>query len=439
MPRVWLVSSQYSMIFDDLHWIDPSSRELLDRTIERVANWPVLLLAMFRPEFQPPWTGQPHVTMLTLGRLDRTLTAAMIANVAGEASLSPEIVEEIAERTDGVPLFVEELTLAVLEASAQGAAALSTIPHPAFSVPATLHASLMARLDRLGPAARDVAQTGAAIGREFGYAMLAAVTDLPALQLREALDWLTGAGLLFVRGKPPDASYTFKHALVQDTASSTLLRGRRQLLHGRIVAVLEERFPEIVQGQPAVLAQHCEAAGLAEKAVACRLRAGQQALTRSAMTEAVSQLRKGLIVLAGLPDGPPRRQQELDLQTALGSALTATVGFSAVDVDEILARARALAEQLDRPEYLVRLIVGQWAFHWGRAEHRPALALGQELEEIGVARNDTSMQLMGCYTQGISHYFAIAHPASARASPGRLVVSTNGRYRAPKRGWPLRC
>ena len=156
------------MIFDDLHWIDPSSRELLDRTIERVANWPVLLLAMFRPEFQPPWTGQPHVTMLTLGRLDRTLTAAMIANVAGEASLSPEIVEEIAERTDGVPLFVEELTLAVLEASAQGAAALSTIPHPAFSVPATLHASLMARLDRLGPAARDVAQTGAAIGREFG-------------------------------------------------------------------------------------------------------------------------------------------------------------------------------------------------------------------------------------------------------------------------------
>ena len=156
------------MVFDDLHWIDPSSRELLDRVIERVADWPVLLLAMFRPEFQPPWTGQPHVTMLTLARLDRRDTAAMVANVAGNAALPPEIVEEIAERTDGVPLFVEELTKAVLEAGAQAPAALSAVPHPALSVPATLHASLMARLDRLGPAAKDVAQTGAAIGREFG-------------------------------------------------------------------------------------------------------------------------------------------------------------------------------------------------------------------------------------------------------------------------------
>ena len=163
------------MVFDDLHWIDPSSRELLDRVTERVADWPVLLLAMFRPEFQPPWTGQPHVTMLTLARLDRRDTAAMVANVAGNAALPPEIMEEIAERTDGVPLFVEELTKAVLESGAQGAAALSAVPHPALSVPATLHASLMARLDRLGPAAKDVAQTGAAIGREFGYGLLASI------------------------------------------------------------------------------------------------------------------------------------------------------------------------------------------------------------------------------------------------------------------------
>ena len=178
------------MMFDDLHWIDPSSRELLDRVIERVADWPVLLLAMFRPEFQPPWTGQPHVTLLALARLDRRDTAAMVANVAGNAALPPEIVEEIAERTDGVPLFVEELTKAVLEAGAQASAALSAVPHPALSVPATLHASLMARLDRLGPAAKDVAQTGAAIGREFGYGLLASITDLPEPQLREALDRL---------------------------------------------------------------------------------------------------------------------------------------------------------------------------------------------------------------------------------------------------------
>ena len=191
------------MVFDDLHWIDPSSRELLDRVIERVADWPVLLLAMFRPEFQPPWTGQPHVTLLTLARLDRRDTAAMVANVAGNAALPPEIMEEIAERTDGVPLFVEELTKAVLESGAQAPAALSAVPHPALSVPATLHASLMARLDRLGPAAKDVAQTGAAIGREFGFGLLASATDLPEPQLREALDRLTNAGLLFVRGTPP--------------------------------------------------------------------------------------------------------------------------------------------------------------------------------------------------------------------------------------------
>ena len=241
----------------------------------------------------------------------------------------------------------------------------------------------MARLDRLGPAAKDVAQTGAAIGREFGYGLLASVTDLPEPQLREALDRLTNAGLLFVRGTPPQSSYIFKHALVQDAAYGTLLRGRRQRLHSRIAATLEDRFPEIVLAQPALLAQHCAAAGLAEKAVAYWLKAGQQALARSAMTEAVAQLRKGLDVLAGLPDGPWRQQQELDLQTALGSALTATKGWSAAEVDETLARARALAEQLDRPEYLVPLIVGQWAFHFVRAEHRLALALGEQLEQIG--------------------------------------------------------
>ena len=173
------------MIFDDLHWIDPSSREWLDRVTEQVADRPVLLLAMFRPEFQPPWIGQPHVTLLTLARLDRRDTAAMVANVAGNATLPPEIVAEIAERTDGVPLFIEELTKAVLESGPQGAAALSAVPHP--SVPVTLHASLMARLDRLGPAAKDVAQTGAAIGREFGFGLLAPISDLPGPQLCEAL------------------------------------------------------------------------------------------------------------------------------------------------------------------------------------------------------------------------------------------------------------
>ena len=328
------------MIFDDLHWIDPSSRELLDRAIERIGDWPVLLLAMFRPEFQPPWSGQPHVTMLTLARLDRRDTAAMVANVAGNARLPAEIMEEIAERTDGVPLFVEELTKAVLESGAQAPAALSSAPHPVLSVPATLHASLMARLDRLGPTAKDIAQTGATIGREFGFELLSSATNLPEPQLCAALDQLTNAGLLFVRGVPPQSSYLFKHALVQDAAYGTLLRSRRQRLHGRIAAILEERFPEIVLAQPALLAQHCVEAGLAEKAVGYWLKAGQQALGRSAMTEAVAQLRKGLGVLGGLPDGLWRQQQELDLQIVLAPALMGTAGFSTADLGETLARAR---------------------------------------------------------------------------------------------------
>jgi class 3 adenylate cyclase/tetratricopeptide (TPR) repeat protein len=393
------------MMFDDLHWIDPSSRELLDQVIERVANWRVLLLTMFRPEFQPPWTGQPHVTLVALSRLDRRDTAAMVANVAGNAALPSEIIEEIAERTDGVPLFVEELTKAVLEAGTQGAAALSGVPNPTLSVPATLHSSLMARLDRLGPAAREVAQTGAAIGREFGHELLTSVTDLAELQVREALDRLLNSGLLFVRGTPPQSSYIFKHALVQDAAYGTLLRSRRQLLHARIASSLEDRFADIVLAQPALLAQHCEAAGQAEKALAYCLKAGQQALARSTMAEAVAHLRKGLDVLAGLPDDPWRQQQELDLQTALASALTATAGWSAAEVGETLARLRALAEQLDRPDHLVTLLVGQYWYHCVRSEHRLALPVGEQLEQIGAARNDTAAQLLGRSNQGITRFY----------------------------------
>jgi class 3 adenylate cyclase/tetratricopeptide (TPR) repeat protein len=416
------------MVFDDIHWIDPSSRELLDRVTERVADWPVLLLAMFRPEFQPPWTGQPHVTLLTLARLDRRDTAAMVANVAGNAALPPEIMEEIAERTDGVPLFVEELTKAVLESGGQGAAALSSVPHPALSVPATLHASLMARLDRLGPAAKDVAQTGAAIGREFGHGLLAPTTDLSEPQLREALDRLTNAGLLFVRGTPPQSSYIFKHALVQDAAYGTLLRSRRRRLHARIAATLEDRFPEIVLAQPALLARHYTEAELAEQAVVYWLKAGQQALVRSAMTEAVAQLRKGLDALAGLPDGSWRQQQELDLQTALGPALTATKGNSAADANEALSRAGELAEQLDRPEYLVPILVSQWAFHFTRAEHRLALAIGEQLEQIGNVRNDTTAQLLGRYMHGTTRLY-LGEFVAARAALERSVGLADSAHR----------
>ncbi|MFL5282916.1 MAG: AAA family ATPase [Rhodopila sp.] len=393
------------MTFDDLHWIDPSTHELLDRLVERIVNWPVLLLGLFRPEFQPPWVGQPHVTMLTLARLDRDETMALVAVVAGDAVLPAAIKAEIAERTDGVPLFIEELAKAVLEAGAQAPAALSAMPHPALSVPPTLHASLMARLDRLGPAAREVAQVGAAIGREFSQALLALIADMPEPQMREALNRLVDAGLVFVRGTPPEASYLFKHALVQDTAYGSLLRSHRQSLHRRIVAALEEWFPETIQTQPALLAQHCQEAGLVEQAAVHWLAASQQALARWALAEAAAQARKGLAVVTGLPNNPRRAQQELDLQTVLGTALSSTRGWAVAEVVETFARARMLAEQLDRPEHLLPLLHGQWGVHLTRGEHRLALSLSEQIENIGKVRNDVSLQVACRLLQGVSCFF----------------------------------
>jgi tetratricopeptide (TPR) repeat protein len=381
--------------------------ELLDRVIERMAAWPVLLLGLFRPEFQPPWIGQPQVTLLSLSRLDQSDTATLVANVAnvaGYTALPSEIVNEIAERTDGVPLFVEELTKAVLEAGAQASAALSAVPHPVLSVPPTLHASLMARLDRLGSVVREVAQAGATIGREFGYELLASIAGLPQPRLHEALDRLSSAGLVFARGAPPEASYLFKHALVQDAAYGSLLRGRRQALHRRIVATLEECFPETVAAQPALLAQHCQESGLAEQAVNYWLKASQQALARSAMVEGEARVRKGLAILPTLPDGPWRRQRELDLQLSLGSALTATKGFSASETVETLARTQALAEELDRPEHLVPLMVGQWSVRLTQAEYRQAVSLGKQVEDVGEVRNDVDMQVFGRLLQGIPRH-----------------------------------
>ena len=233
------------MIFEDLHWIDPTSREFLDLVLARIDRLPVLLVATFRPEFQPPWTGQPHVTVISLNRLGRGDGAAMVERLAGNAALlPPDVIAEIVERTDGVPLFVEEMTKAVLEAGAErGREIAASVPAAWLGVPATLQASLMARLDRLGPAAKGVAQIGAAIGREFSYELAAAVGELAEERLQEALQRLVDAGLVFQRGTPPAAEYLFKHALVQDAAYGTLLRGPRQQLHARIAEALESPFP----------------------------------------------------------------------------------------------------------------------------------------------------------------------------------------------------
>src|SRR5262249_50843779 len=265
------------MIFEDAHWIDPSSRELLDTTIERIAHLPVLLVITFRPEFHPPWTGQAHVTTLNLSRLGRREGATLAGSVARNNVLPVEIIEEIIERTDGIPLFVEELTKAVVEARVRDgdeASTLNRVPPSALAIPATLHASLMARLDRLGTAAREVSQIGAAIGREFSYEVLAPIAQKTDMELQTALNRLTDAELVFCRRTPPQATFLFKHALVRDVAYGSVLRGQRHHLHARIANVLAEHFPTTVEAQPEVMAYHYREAGMADAASTCFEHAG---------------------------------------------------------------------------------------------------------------------------------------------------------------------
>lgn len=401
------------MLFEDAHWIDPSSRELLDLVIERVPRLQVLLLVTFRPEFQPPWTGHAHVTNLFLNRLGRREGPALGQGVAGTSELPSDVIAEIIERTDGVPLFVEELTKVVLEGGSAGNV-LSRAAATALNVPATLHASLMARLDRLGSTAKEIAQVGAVVGREFSYELLAAVAQRNTAELDGALDQLVGAGLAFCRGARPQATYLFKHALVQDAAYSTLLRGTRQELHRRVANALEDKWPDVVESQPELLAQHWGLAGLVEQATAYYVRAGQRALVRSAMAEATSHLTKGLALLKSLPDSDSLPLQELELQLGLGRVLIATQGYAAPAVGEAFDRARILCEQLGRPPQIVQVLSGQWAFRLLKGPLAVARELAAEMTRRGEDTSDAAVTLMGHRLSGAT-CFQLGEFSAARA------------------------
>jgi tetratricopeptide (TPR) repeat protein len=345
--------------------------------------------------------------MVTLNRLPRRQRTKMIAHVTGGKALPKEIAEQIVDRTDGVPLFIEELTKSVVESGIVREAGdhyAVAGPVTSLAIPSSLHASLLARLDRLAPT-REVAQIGSALGRSFSHELIGAVAQMPQQKLDEALEQLVTAELIFRRGRPPDAEYTFKHALVQDAAYGTLLRAPRQQIHGRIAATLENDFPEVVAAQPALMAQHCTQAGLDEKAVGYRLKAGQQAVARSAMTEAVGQLEKGLGLLSTQSSGPARQQQELDLLVALGPALIATSGYSSPKVGETFGRATALAEQINRSDYLVSLSYVRWAYHLVRSEHRIALPIAERLEQIGEAERNPATLGAGHCRHGLTLFW----------------------------------
>ena len=356
------------MIFEDVQWIDPTSLEALGRAVDQIRSVRLLLIMTFRPEFDPPWIGSPHVTALTINRLGRRDIEAMISRVVGDKLLPPSIQQDIIERTDGIPLFVEEMTKAVLEAESEGAAehVVTAVPSPALAVPSSLHASLMARLDRLGPA-KELAQIGAAIGREFSHALLAAVVRKPEGELESALDRLIAAGLLFRQGIPPHATYLFKHALVQDAAYGTLLREPRRALHARIAETLESHFAKTADSQPELLARHCTEAGLIEKAAGWWGKAGQRSLARSALVEAAEQLTRALGQIATLPPSAELRRAEIRLQVALINPLLHVKGYAAPESKAAVERARllieraeALGEPSEDPLLLFSVLYGSW-------------------------------------------------------------------------------
>ena len=343
------------MLFEDAHWADPTTLEVLDLLIDRVRRVPLLVVLTHRPEFLSRWSGQGHVGALNLSKLTRTQSAAMVSTLTGGKALPAALLEQILTRTDGVPLFVEELTKSILESGElkevgdhyEFAGSARTV-----TIPTTLRDSLMARLDRFMPV-KEIAQIGAAIGREFSYELITAVAPMPHAQLDAALAQLTASGLAFRRGTPPDAVYTFKHALVQDAAYDSLLKSRRQELHGKIARVIERRFPTVKVTEPELLAHHLTAAGLAEAAFPLWQEAGELALKRLALTEAVAHLNRGLELLATLPWSLQRDTNELGLRTRLGPAWVMLRGWAVPEIWTNLHPALALAKSLQRHDALV--------------------------------------------------------------------------------------
>jgi len=402
------------MVFEDAHWIDPTSRELLDLAVERIRSLPVLLIVTFRPEFQPPWTGQPQVTMLALSRLDRHDRTVLVEQIAGGKSLPDEVINQIAERTDGVPLFVEELTKSVLESGLlreEGDRYVLDSALPTLAIPTSLHAPLLARLDRLA-SVHLVAQIGAAIGREFSYALLRVISRVPEEELLTALDRLVTSELVFKRGTPPDAIYTFKHALVQDAAHGSLLRSTRQQLHAQIAEALETHCPELMENQPEIFAQHYAEAGFVEKSIACWGNAGRRSAARSAMAEAAAQFQKGLEQLALLPDDFARRRQELEFRSSLGTVLQSVKGYAADETGRTFARARELWEQLGSPSEFLQVSYAQSIYHAIRGELKLAHRLDEDLLRLSRQRNEPAGLFLAHQSRGRNLMFA-----------GRLVAA----------------
>src|SRR6266568_2703346 len=410
------------LLFEDAHWADAASLELIDLIVERVRQLPVLVLFTLRPEFEPPWVGLPNVGTLTLGRLDRNSVESIVTQVTGGRALPAEVMNQIVAKTDGNPLFVEELTKAVLE----GDILVKDVdgyrldgPLPPLAIPATLQDSLMARLDRLAPV-KEIGQIGAAIGREFSYSLLRVLVGRDETALKHGLAQLEQAGLVFRRGEPPDAIYSFKHALVRDAAYESLLKSRRQQLHGQIERALEERFADIVASQPEIVAHHFTAAGLVEPAIDYWLKAGQQAARRSANDEALNHLARGLELLPNIDDPMLRNKSELLLQTSLGNSLRATKGWSIDSVKHAYTRALQLCKESGFDEHTLPAVFGLWTWNFVHAALGEARALADHLVNTAENVDDSVYKVLAHQALGFT-LFARGELAAAHAALERSI------------------
>ncbi len=406
--------------WEDLHWADPSTLEVLTLFLDQVPTARLLTLLTFHPDFTPPWRPRAHLTQLTLTRLGRPQVEAMVEQVTEGKALPADVLQQIISKTDGVPLFVEELTKMVLEsgllreedgryvgARGQWKGQAEGAPIPPLAIPSTLQDSLMARLDRLATV-REIVQLGATLGREFSYELLHAVSPLDEGSLQQGLRQLVEAELIYQRGLPPQARYLFKHALIQDAAYQSLLKSKRQQYHQQIAHVLEERFAETKETQPELLAHHYTEAGFTAQAIPYWQRAGQRALERSANIEAIAHLTKGLELLSTLPDTPERAQQELTLQIALGLSLMASRGWAAPEAEQAYARARELCRQVGETPQLFQVLAGLFAFYYVRGELKTARELGDQL-----------LRLVHCGASvlGVTPRADDLHRSTCRASP----------------------
>ena len=395
------------LMVEDAHWADPTTLAVLDLVMDRIRAARVLVLLTFRPEFESRWAGYAHVTPIALNRLSRNQSVALVHRVTQDVSLPEALIQQIVDKTDGIPLFVEELTKAVLESAASRERADIAVPGQplaSMDIPATLRDSLMARLDRLGRG-KDVAQIGSVFGREFEYRLIATVTQLPDTVLTAALAQLTSAGLLYCRGEPPEATYSFKHALIQDAAYESLLKTRRQQLHASAAEAIEQNFLELCSAQPELVARHYTLGALPEKAIPYWLRAGERARDRSANAEALVHFNKGLELVRQLPPTEAAFRAEIQLLTSLGPVVQATTGLASRQCEELYNRARDLCEKLGDSAQLFIVLVNLWLLTTQRGKLDSALRLSSQLLSTATERAEPGLVMQAHHTGWATYFF----------------------------------